>query len=276
MKGILLGIRKHPRKAFVYFFASFSVLWTIIEGLTHFIPTLDLRGIPTLCVVIVIGLGYAAYKIRRPLSVSFNISHTNTKLEIKFSDIFEEDGVRAIAVNEFFDSEIGLPVSERSLHGIFITKCFGGHRESFDKMITDELTQMTYETNQRSQGKDRKYPIGTTALVTVNTDRYMCFALCRTDLTTCKAEADVPTLWRALEGLYSKARNSLGGAPLVLPLVGSGLSGVGLPARDLLDLIVLSVITESKHKQITTLIKIVLTSDRFEEIDLGEIERYWR
>jgi hypothetical protein len=153
LKGILLGIRKHPRKAFVYFFASFSVLWTIIEGLTHFIPTLDLRGIPTLCVVIVIGLGFAAYKIRRPLSVSFNISHTNTKLEIKFSDIFEEDGVRAIAVNEFFDSEIGLPVSERSLHGIFITKCFGGHRESFDKMITDELTQMTYETNNEVREK---------------------------------------------------------------------------------------------------------------------------
>lgn len=276
LKGILLGIQKHPWKAFVYFFASFSVLWTLIEGLTHFIPSLQLRGIPCLSVVIVIGLGYAAHKIRRPSSVSFNISHTNTKLEIKFSDIFVEDGVRAIAVNEFFDSEIGLPVSEKSLHGIFISKCFGGHRESFDKMVTDELAHVAFETKQRSQGKDKKYPIGTTAVVSVNTDRYICFALCRTDLATCKAEADVPMLWRALEGLYSKARNSLGGAPLVLPLVGGGLSGIGLPARDLLDLIVLSVITESKHKQVTTLIKIVLTSDRFEEIDLAEAKRYWR
>jgi hypothetical protein len=234
------------------------------------------EGGPLLCVVVVIGLAYSAFKIRRPLSILFNIIHTNTKLEIKFSDIFEEDGIRVIAVNEFFDSEIGLPVSERSLHGIFISKCFGGHPEAFDNVISDELSQIPCETIKRSQGKDRKYPIGTTALIPVNTDRYICFALCRTDVGTCKAEADVPTLWRALEGLYSKARNCLGGAPLILPLVGSGLSGIGLPVRDLLDLIVLSVITESKKNQVTTLIKIILTPDRFEEIDLGEINRYWR
>jgi hypothetical protein len=83
-------------------------------------------------------------------------------------------------------------------------------------------------------------------------------------------------LWQALEGLYCKARNSLGGAPLVLPLVGSGLSGIGLPARDLLDLIVLSIIAESKKRQIATLIKIILTSDRFDEVDLAEVKKYWR
>lgn len=276
MKGILLGIRQHPWKAFIYFFTSFSVLWTIVEGSTHFIPTLELRGIGVLFIVIAVGLGYSAHRIRRPSSVSFNINHTNTKLEIKFSDIFVEDGVKAIAVNDFFDSEIGLPVSERSLHGIFLSKCFGGHPEVFDKVIREELASITCKTKKRNQGKDKRYPIGATALIPVNTDRYLCFALCRTDIATCKAEADIPTLWRALEGLYGKARNCLGGAPLVLPLVGSALAGVGVPARDLLDLIVLSVITESKQKQVTTLIKIILTSDRFEEIDLNDIKKYWR
>jgi hypothetical protein len=276
LKGIILGIRKHPWDAFVCFFASFSVLWTLVEGLTYFVPDLDLHGIPSLAAVLVIGAIYSVSKVRRPSSVTFNISHTNTKIAIKFSDLFKEEGVRVIAVNEFFDSEIGLPVSGRSLHGIFLSKCFGGHPQAFDKMILDDLAQIGYETETRIQGKLRKYPIGTTALVPVNTDRYLCFALCRTELATCKAQADVPTLWRALEGLYSKARNCLGGAPLVLPLVGSGLSGIGLPARDLLDLIVLSLITESKQKQVTTLIKIILTFDRFEEIDLSEIKRYWR
>lgn len=83
-------------------------------------------------------------------------------------------------------------------------------------------------------------------------------------------------LWKALEGLYGKARHSLGGAPLVLPLVGSGLSSIGLPARDLLDLIVLSIIAESKRKQIATLIKIILPSDRFDEIDLAELKKHCR
>lgn len=276
MKNIILGIRKHPWLVAVHFFASFSVIWTIIEALTYFDPDLDFRGFSSLVVVAVIGIIFAVSKAYRPSLVRFNISHTNTQVEIKFSDIFVEEGVRVIAVNDFFDSEIGSPVSARSLHGIFLSKCFGGHSQSFDKVIQNDLAQNQYETEQRTQGKDRRYQIGTTALVPVNADKYLCFAQCRTDIATCKAEADVPTLWMALEGLYQKARNTLGGAPLVLPLVGSGLSGVGLPSRHLLDLIILSIITESKRKQVTTLFKIILTPDRFEEIDLGEVKSHWR
>lgn len=276
MKGIILGIRKHPWTSLVYFFASFSVLWTLIEGLTHFIPTLNIRGVPSLLVVVAIGVVCSACRIRRPSSVTFSIAHTNTKIQIKFGDLFCEDGVRCIAVNEFFDSELGLPVSKDSLHGIFLSRCFGGHPDSFDRIVSAELVDAPSETVHRKQGKDARYSIGTTANVAINSDRYLCFALCRTDITTLKAEADVPMLWQALEGLYGKARHSLGGASLVLPLVGSGLSGIGLPARDLLDLIVLSIIAESKKKQIATLIKIVLTSDRFDEVDLAEVKKYWR
>ncbi len=276
MKGIILGIRKHPWTSLVYFFASFSVLWTLIEGLTHFIPTLNIRGVPYLLVVVAIGIAYSACRIRRPSSVTFSISHTNTKILIKFGDLFCEDGVRCIAVNEFFDSELGLPVSKDSLHGIFLSRCFGGHPDSFDKIVSDELVGVSSKTVNKQQGKTAKYPIGTTANVAINSDRYLCFALCRTNITTLKAEADVPMLWQALEGLYGKARDSLGGASLVLPLVGSGLSGIGLPARDLLNLIVLSIIAESKKNKITTLIKIVLASDRFDEVDLAEVKQYWR
>lgn len=276
LKGIILGIRKRPWETFVFFLASFSVLWTIVQALTYFVPDLDLSGIPSLAVLVVVGVIYAATKIRRPASVRFNISHTNTEIEIKFSDLFEEEGVKAIPVNDFFDSQIGSTVSDRSLHGIFLSKCFGGHPQAYDKVIQDNLAEIAYETVSRTAGKDRKYPIGTTASVPVNADRYLCFALSRTDLATSKAEADVSTLWQALKGLYCKARNSLGGATLVLPLVGGGLSGVGLPVRDLLNLIVLSVITESKSKQVTPLIKIILTFDRFEEIDLGGVKKYWR
>lgn len=276
MKGFILGIQKHPGKAFVYFFASFSVLWTLIEGLTYFIPTLNIRGVPSLISVVLVGIIYSIYRVRQISSVTFSIAHTNTKIQIKFGDIFCEDGVRCIPVNEFFDSELGLPVSENSLHGIFLSRCFGGHPESFDKIIKEELLDIPSEKVQKKQGKQSKYPIGTSANVTVNANRYMCFALCQTDNSTLKAAADVPMLWQALEGVYSHARISLGGTPLVMPLIGSGLSGIGLPARDLLDLIVLSVISESKKKQIGTLIKIILTSDRFDEIDLIKLKKYWR
>jgi len=275
VKEIFIGIKHHPWRAFVYLFASFSVLWTLVAGFTYFIPSLDLRGITSLIAVAVIGIIYTAIMIRRPFKIKIPLRHTTTRIEIKFGDLFEEDGFRVIAVNEFFDSEIGLPVSAKSLHGIFLSKCFGGHSQAFDQIIEEELKGSPGENVTRQQGKTRKFPIGTTATVPVNNDRYLCFALTKTEIDTYKANADVPILWYALGGLWQKARISLGGSALALPLVGSGLSGIDLPTRELLDLIILSVITESKRRQITTCVRIILTPDRYDEVDLRELKQHW-
>ncbi|MCK4793728.1 MAG: hypothetical protein KAV87_58915 [Desulfobacteraceae bacterium] len=276
MKGIFIGIRHRPWPTLAYLFASFSVLWTLVEGFTYFIPLLDLRGTASLITVAVIGIIYAVAVIRQPSKIEIPILHTNTRIEIKFGDLFEEDGFRVIPVNEFFDSEIGPPISAKSLHGIFLSKCFGGHSQAFDQIIKGELKDSPGENVTRPQGKTRKYPIGTTATIPVNNDHYLCFAVTKTEIDTCKANADVPTLWHALSGLWEKARISLGGSALVLPLVGSGLSGIDLPTRQLLDLIILSVITESKRRQITARVRIILTPNRYNEVDLRELKRHWR
>ena len=79
----------------------------------------------------------------------------------------------------------------------------------------------------------------------------------------------------AIHGLFDKSRNSTGGEKLILPLIGSGISGVGLPATQLLQLIVLTIIDETKKRQICKQIDLVLHESRFEEIDLETIKRQW-
>ncbi len=276
MKGLTTGLRKHPLKAFAAGFAAFSVCWTLIACCTYVIPSLNLRGTFVLAGIVIVSLVYAAFRVWQPSQIEITVRHTNTKIEVKFGDLFAQDGYRAIAVSEFFESELGIPVSEKSLHGLFLKKCFGGHPQSFDTILSSELHGIPGIYAGKQCGKTQKYPIGTTALVPLNNDHYLCFALCETDISTCKAHADVPTLWLALQGLWQKARTSLGGAPLVLPLVGSGLSGVGLDAKELLDLIILSIIAETKRQQIATRICIVLAPDRFEEIDLRKTAGNWR
>lgn len=219
---------------------------------------------------------YTSLKIRQVEKIEIPIRHTNTRIEIKFGDIFEEDGFRVIPVSEFFESEFGAPVSKKSLHGIFLSKCFGGHPQTFDGIVQKELGELKSEkVSEKKHGKVQKYPIGTAVTIPVNNDYYICFALAKTEINTCKVYVDVPTMWQALKGLWAKARISLGGSVLVLPLIGSGLSNVGLPTRYLLDLIILSIITESKRDQITTCIRIVLMPDKYDEIDLKEIKRHW-
>jgi hypothetical protein len=78
-----------------------------------------------------------------------------------------------------------------------------------------------------------------------------------------------------LHKLWQRARIESGGHEINLPLVGSGLSGLGLPTRDLLNLIILSAITETKAKEVTQKIRIVLHRDRFEDLDLRDVKKHW-
>ncbi|MFC1975964.1 macro domain-containing protein [Chloroflexota bacterium] len=276
IKGLTTGITNHPWRWFSYIFLAFSVMWTLTEGITYFIPSIDIRGISSLIVILIISLIFSVVKIWQPSKIRIPVKHTNTTIEILFGDLFAESGYRAIGVGEFFDSELGKPVSENSLHGILIKKVFGGRPEVFDKIIEDELKNVGFEVVKRSEGKTKKYPIGTAAVIPFNNDNYICFASCHTEIETSKSFSDVSTLWDALHGLWKKAKVSVGGDCLVLPLVGSALAGVGLPTKELLHLIVLSIISGTKlHKHITSCIRIVLTEDKFDEIDLRELERYW-
>jgi hypothetical protein len=270
------GIYRHPWKTAQYIFTSFSVIFTLVKAITYFIPAIKFEGPIVLATAIVISIVFGLRKVWKPSRIEIPIAHCNTIIEVIFGDLFKQDGIRAIAVNEFFDSKLGKPVSDKSIHGIFIQKCFGGHPEPFDKQVDEQLTKIESQEVEKIEGKSKCYPIGTTALLSVNQDRYLAFAFAKTDPKTCKASSDVTLMWVALHRLWQRVRIESGGYPVNLPLVGSGLSGIGLPTRTLLDLIILSAITETKEKEVTQRIRIVLHRDRFDAIDLRDIRRHWK
>ncbi len=269
------GIIRHPWRTATHAFVAFSVLWTLTEGVTHFVPGIRVKGVFALVAIILVSLGYALKQVWKPSKIAIKVSNSNTTVEVTFGDLFQQVGIRAIAVNEFFDSKLGRPVSDKSLHGIFLAKCFGGHPEPFDKQVDEQLKGMQGEEVLKVEGKTCRFPIGSTALITVNEDRYLAFAFARTDTGTCKAYSDVTMMWEALHQLWQRARVEAGGYPVNIPLVGSGLSGLGLPTRDLLNLIILSAITETKAKQVTPTIRIVIHRDRFEDLDLRDVKQHW-
>lgn len=270
------GIVRYPLKISQHIFTTFSIIFTLIKGITHFIPSLKIDGATSLAIVILISVGIALKKVWKPSRIEIQIANCNTVIEVIFGNIFEQAGIRAISVNNFFDSKLGLPVSDKSLHGIFINNCFGGHPEPFDKQLDKQLSSIASDDVEKIEGKTKCFPIGTTAIINSNQDRYLVFALSETDPKTCKARSDVTMMWVALHRLWQRTRIESGGHAINLPLVGSGLSGIGLPTRDLLNLIILSAITETKSREITQKIRIVLHRDRFDELDLREVKQYWK
>jgi Domain of unknown function (DUF6430) len=259
-----------------YTFASFSVLFTLVRAVTHFLPAVKIEGPVPLSIALATSVGFGIKKLWKPSRIEMRVANCNTVIEVSFGDIFTKDGIRVIAVSEFFDSKLGRPVSEKSLLGIFLQKCFGGHSEPFDRQADEQLKDIKSCKVEKVEGKSNCYPIGSTALITVNRDRYLTFASAKADPKTCKVYSDVGMMWEALYALWQRVRIESNGDAVNLPLVGSGLAGIGLPTHDLLDLIILSAITETKVKEITQRIRIVLHRDRFDELDLTEVLRHWK
>lgn len=276
LHNVYLGIKRRPLKFLGEIFLAYSAFWTLIESASYFFPDIKLQGIRCYLVLVCVGILIACIRAYQHHSISFKIGHSNTKVTVLFGDLFNREGYLAIPVNEFFDSELGLPVSPKSLHGVVINTFFGGHPASFDQLVTADLANYPGQDIQRVGGKSRRYPIGTTASIKTNSHRFLLFALCTTDLGTFKASATVADLVQALEGLCARARVVLGGEKLIVPLVGSGLSSIGLPANQLLQLILLVLVNETKKNQFALDIEVVIHADRFDEVDLRLIENLWR
>ncbi len=270
------GIYRHPWKTAECIFTSFSVIFTLAKAITYFLPVIKFEGLLAFTVAIGTSVVFGLKKVWKPSRIEIPIANCRTIIEVVFGDLFAQEGIRVIAVNEFFDSKLGKPVSDRSIHGLFLQKCFGGYQESFDMQVDEQLKGVESEEVVKIEGKSKRYPIGSTALIDVNQDRYVAFAFAKTDPTTCKAFADVTMMWTALHDLWQRIRIECGGYPVNLPLVGSGLSGLGLPTRDLLNLIILSAITETKSREVTHRIRIVLHRDRFDDLDLRDVKQHWK
>ena len=266
---------RHPVTLFRAWFVSVSVLWTMTEAGYHFSGWEPLRSLNWMIIICVVSLIYALTTKWRIATITIPLKQSNVSVEIVFGDIFQYDGITAIPVGEYFESEFGLPVSPNSLHGIFLTRCFGGHAQAFDDQLAEQLANVHPTQIKKDCGKTARYPIGTTALLSAANKHYLAFAFTRADTKTCKAYANVPQMLQALTGLWNCARVHMSGNALNLPLVGSGPSGVGFPTVDLLNLIMLSFTDESRRQVITQKLRIVLTWDRLDEVDLREFKRNW-
>lgn len=151
------GLRRHPWKSLTYAFAAFSVLWTLTEGITHFLPGVKIEGGYALTLMIVASIAYGLNRFWKPSGIVIKVATTNTRIEVLFGDLFVQNGLRGIGVTEFFESELGSPVSETSLHGLFLKQCFGGGAKDFDRQLKKELKDVPFEEVEKSEGKTKRF-----------------------------------------------------------------------------------------------------------------------
>lgn len=275
IKKIFIGIRRHPKRFLLAIAFGYSLLWAILEPI---LAIADIKatgyngyylGAYVLLSVIVAIIANYPKKI-----VKFNFKNTNTKVEIVFGDLFKVSGYKVISGSEFFDSKIGKPVSPNSLQGVFIKNILGNHSSIIDDAVNIQLAGKEIDTITRTDGKSLKYEIGETITITHDKSVYFLFALSMTD-NDCNAFSSPSTMLKALDGLWNRVRTEGNGHEINIPLIGDGLSRVGLPASQLIQLILISLLKSTKERDLSSTIRIVLREDIFEKVDLELIKNNW-
>ncbi|MEM7217742.1 MAG: macro domain-containing protein [Pseudomonadota bacterium] len=208
--------------------------------------------------------------------VTIESNSFNTRVTIRFGDIFVQDGWKAIGVNDFFDGVVDDDlVSSNSLHGQTINRYWSNDSAAWQEKVERSLEGKDCKKTSRKKGNEYRYPIGTTAHAEVAGNRFLFFALAKTNKTTNVVQSSSDMLIVAIRAMLKHARVVCSNEPLSIPLVGSGLGRVGIKNVILVDLILAAIFEESQVSKVTESISIVLPEHMSSVINLGAIARDW-
>ncbi len=257
--------------------ATAAPLWLFIESLSAILPCLTPEGLAWYLAFLALSACGGLWRSWPKKRVEFPIPLSDSRFEIGRGDLFDSRAVAVVPVNEYFDGEIGDHVSENSVHGQFILRVLGGQAKSFFDLTGEALegTKPAETGVNRRSGQCTRYEIGTVARLDVRSRRYLLAVLTHTDLDSLAASATVEDLWTCLEGVWKAIREHSNGRPAVMPLLGSGLSKIGLPATRLIEIILISFVYHTKMGKIADKVTLLLPPHLLREVDLKTIKRSW-
>ena len=241
--------------------ATCGALWVIANPAAVLIPQIKPEGWGWYVAYLVVGVVVGAWQIRRKKMLKIPVEGRNTTIRVREGDLFHGPGVKVIPVNDRMSSTIGHAVAQQSVHGQFLMQVVR-HRDEMKPRGYDDGEGLKKVGEVRYWGEDG------------GGKHYLLAVLTETDPETLKASATFVQLQRCLKGICDAARNYCNGQTLQLPLIGGGQSNTGIPPESLLNIIVTSLIEETRIQEITKKIEIVLPKEVGRTINLRNLA--WR
>jgi hypothetical protein len=204
-----------------------------------------------------------------------DISIEGSEVTIKVGDIFMESGLKAIAFNEYFDTQVdNIIIAESSLNGIFIKKHLGIPVSDLDSHIENynyDNSEILERNSARKQGKQIRYQIGT---ICVYKD-YLLTAFSKFDDSN-KAVLTMPEYLAFLINFWDKVNNIYAQQSVSTPIFGSGITRIkghkNISDEDLLKIMLWTFrISEMRFKYPARL-TVVIHKDKIDQINLLDIK----
>lgn len=279
--GFTVGFRRRWRDGLVAAFGAVGVIWLATEIFNFLAPdsaqNLSKNVITYVAVIALIAVAAFIARVYDPKFVTFKIPTTNSRVTIKFGDFFKEQGDLVLAVNDFFDHEVGEVISANSIHGQLIAEEFDRDARRFRSVVDEALSALPIgQQEERKIEPSVRYPQGTVVRIKMGKRHAFLTALTFTDISTSRVHADLNAFWMSLNNTWEMISKVGNGRAITLPLLGAGRSGLNLSCQHILRMMVLSLVLSSREHQLPGDITIVLTPDIFEDVDLREIARDWK
>ena len=138
------GMSKEQRKKYVAAIFEALAASSSITTLVAFAFDIKFAVCCGIILMVLIGLVcyiYAEYQTRQRKSVTIDVEQ-QLKLTISQGDLFAQDGIILIPVNEYFDVHVGDGVIDAgSIHGIFIRNYFDGKEHDLNALIQNYLEE---------------------------------------------------------------------------------------------------------------------------------------
>lgn len=205
---------------------------------------------------------------------SIDVKIDGSDVTVKVGDIFEQPGLKAIAFNEYFDTQVDNKViGEASLNGIFIREHLGVPVSELDRYIDDyafESSEIVGNNEGRKEGKKRQYQIGT---ICVFRD-YLMTAFAKFDENN-MALLTMPEYLEFLINFWDRVNNVYAQQSVSTTIFGSGITRIkghkNISDEDLLKIMLWTFrISEMRFKYPAKL-TIVIHKDKIDQINLLDI-----
>ncbi|ART47972.1 MAG: DUF6430 domain-containing protein [Burkholderiaceae bacterium] len=206
---------------------------------------------------------------------SIDINVEGSDVTIKVGDIFQQSGLKAIAFNEYFDTQVDNKIiSEKSLNGILIKKHLDISTSELDLYIENyafDGSEVLEIENDRKQGKRQKYQIGTICLY----KDYLLTVFSKFDENN-KALLTMPEYLEFLINFWDRVNNLYAQKSVSTTIFGSGITRIkghkNIADEDLLKIMLWTFrISEMRFKYPAKL-TIIIHKDKIGQINLLDIK----
>jgi hypothetical protein len=227
--------------------------------------------ITTLVLVILYIVIWTYANLRRKTILTIN----NSNIIIKFGDLFDQDGLKAISFNEYFDTKVDNKIiAKSSLNGIYLLNSLNRDQiKKLDQEIARDAHLKSCENginNERTSGKKVRYKLGS---VFLNGD-FLLVAFSRFNDDN-MAELTLKEYVQSMISFWDEVNRVYAGRSVSIPLMGCGITRYkdvdDIQPQELLKIIVWTFrISRIKFKHPATA-SIIIHDSLFDQINLYEL-----